>query len=165
MFNLRYVRILVLNVFCFFQTLYTYPQNFRAYKALIAARYSGADVKVDSSFKFGETNKSADFLAKFPLGKVNSRKKLAISLCYRAWYFDRLKSFRCLRCTWLHHSLTHDSPLHDDVSKTRDWDFTDNFLVLFLAEDSKHNVVWHACPPHLYLKLYRTGQYTYHKSF
>nr|KAG5711910.1 hypothetical protein BaRGS_026351 [Batillaria attramentaria] len=51
-------------------TLYTYPKNFRAYKALIAARYSGADVKVDSGFKFGETNKSADFLAKFPLGKV-----------------------------------------------------------------------------------------------
>merc|ERR1711963_481839 len=51
-------------------TLYTYPNSFRAYKALIAAQYSGADVKVDQSFKFGETNKSADFLAKFPLGKV-----------------------------------------------------------------------------------------------
>merc|ERR1711963_1196238 len=51
-------------------TLYTYPDSFRAYKALIAAQYSGADVTVDKSFKFGETNKSADFLAKFPLGKV-----------------------------------------------------------------------------------------------
>jgi len=51
-------------------TLYTYPGNFRAFKALIAAAYSGADVKVDSSFKFGETNKNADFLKKFPLGKV-----------------------------------------------------------------------------------------------
>ncbi|KAK3587768.1 hypothetical protein CHS0354_042728 [Potamilus streckersoni] len=51
-------------------TLYTYPGNFRAYKALIAAEYSGSKVTVDSSFVFGETNKSDDFLAKFPLGKV-----------------------------------------------------------------------------------------------
>ncbi|XP_043652542.1 elongation factor 1-gamma [Drosophila teissieri] len=51
-------------------TLYTYPENFRAYKALIAAQYSGAQVKVADNFKFGETNKSAEFLKKFPSGKV-----------------------------------------------------------------------------------------------
>jgi len=54
-------------------TLYTYPDSFRAYKILIAAQYSGADVKVASQppeFKFGETNKTDDFLQKFPLGKV-----------------------------------------------------------------------------------------------
>jgi len=54
-------------------TLYTYPENFRAYKALIAAEYSGAKVKVASEapeFVLGETNKTAEFLAKFPLGKV-----------------------------------------------------------------------------------------------
>jgi len=54
-------------------TLYTFPENFRAYKALIAAQYSGAKIKVASAppdFVFGETNKSADFLKKFPLGKV-----------------------------------------------------------------------------------------------
>merc|ERR1719454_868961 len=51
-------------------TLFTYPNNFRAYKALIAAEYSGAKVKVDPNFKFGETNASKAFLAKFPLGKV-----------------------------------------------------------------------------------------------
>ncbi|KAJ0175908.1 hypothetical protein K1T71_008082 [Dendrolimus kikuchii] len=50
--------------------LYTYPENFRAYKALIAAQYSGADVKVAPNFVFGETNKSEDFLKKFPAGKV-----------------------------------------------------------------------------------------------
>lgn len=50
--------------------LYTYPENFRAYKALIAAQYSGADVKVAPNFVFGETNKSAEFLKKFPAGKV-----------------------------------------------------------------------------------------------
>lgn len=52
------------------QTLYTYPENFRAYKALIAAQYSGGNVKVDPGFVFGETNKSDAFLKKFPLGKV-----------------------------------------------------------------------------------------------
>merc|ERR1712002_70192 len=51
-------------------TLYTYPENFRAFKALIAAQYSGAKVNVDNNFVFGETNKSDAFLKKFPLGKV-----------------------------------------------------------------------------------------------
>lgn len=51
--------------------MYTYPENFRAYKALIAAQYSGADVKVAPNFVFGETNKSEDFLKKFPAGKVS----------------------------------------------------------------------------------------------
>ena len=63
-----------------FQTLYTYPENFRAYKALIAAQYSGAKIKVVSGapdFKFGETNKQDSFLKKFPLGKVS---------CYRNIY-------------------------------------------------------------------------------
>merc|ERR1712154_169956 len=45
-------------------TLYTYPDNFRAYKALIAAKYSGASVKTDPKFVFGETNKSKQFLSK-----------------------------------------------------------------------------------------------------
>lgn len=51
-------------------TLYTYPDNFRAYKALIAAQFSGAKVQVASDFVFGQTNKSEAFLKKFPLGKV-----------------------------------------------------------------------------------------------
>merc|ERR1712018_564857 len=51
-------------------TLYTYPENFRAQKALIAAKYSGAEVTVAKDFVFGETNKSPEFLKKFPLGKV-----------------------------------------------------------------------------------------------
>merc|ERR1712242_459133 len=49
---------------------YTYPDNFRAQKALIAAKYSGAEVTVAKDFVFGETNKSPEFLKKFPLGKV-----------------------------------------------------------------------------------------------
>merc|ERR1712131_103325 len=51
-------------------TLYTYPDNFRAHKALIAAKYSGAEVTVAKDFVFGESNKKPEFLKKFPLGKV-----------------------------------------------------------------------------------------------
>jgi len=54
-------------------TLYTYPDNFRANKILIAAEYSDAKIKVASQppeFEFGNTNKSPEFLKKFPLGKV-----------------------------------------------------------------------------------------------
>ncbi|PSN40607.1 Elongation factor 1-gamma [Blattella germanica] len=51
-------------------TLYTYPENFRAYKALIAAQYAGATIKIAPGFVFGETNKTEAFLKKFPLGKV-----------------------------------------------------------------------------------------------
>uniref|UniRef100_A0A8C5QUP6 p47 n=1 Tax=Leptobrachium leishanense TaxID=445787 RepID=A0A8C5QUP6_9ANUR len=55
------------------QTLYTYPDNWRAYKPLIAAQYSGLPIKVASTppeFQFGVTNKTPEFLKKFPLGKV-----------------------------------------------------------------------------------------------
>merc|ERR1712119_40963 len=51
-------------------TFYTYPDNFRAQKALIAAKYSGAQLTIAKDFVFGETNKTPDFLKKFPLGKV-----------------------------------------------------------------------------------------------
>ncbi|XP_053575934.1 elongation factor 1-gamma [Bombina bombina] len=54
-------------------TLYTYPDNWRAYKSLIAAQYSGFSIKVASTspeFQFGVTNKTPEFLKKFPLGKV-----------------------------------------------------------------------------------------------
>merc|ERR1711944_393549 len=51
-------------------TLYTYPDNFRAQKALIAAKYSGAQLTLAKDFVFGETNKTPEFLKKFPLGKV-----------------------------------------------------------------------------------------------
>ncbi|XP_055610604.1 elongation factor 1-gamma-like [Uranotaenia lowii] len=49
-------------------TLYTYLDNFRVYKALIAALLPSS--LVSPNFVFGETNKSADFLKKFPFGKV-----------------------------------------------------------------------------------------------
>lgn len=55
------------------KALYTYPDNWRAFKALIAAQYSGAKITVKSGppqFQFGQTNKTPEFLKKFPLGKV-----------------------------------------------------------------------------------------------
>uniref|UniRef100_A0A4W6DHY4 Eukaryotic translation elongation factor 1 gamma n=1 Tax=Lates calcarifer TaxID=8187 RepID=A0A4W6DHY4_LATCA len=54
-------------------TLYTYPENWRAFKAQIAAQYSGARLKVATSppaFTFGQTNRTPAFLSNFPLGKV-----------------------------------------------------------------------------------------------
>lgn len=60
------------------QTLYTYPENWRAFKALIAAQYSGARLRVASApphFHFGHTNRSPQFLQKFPLGKVRTDPK------------------------------------------------------------------------------------------
>jgi elongation factor 1-gamma len=54
-------------------TLYTYPNNFRAFKILIAARYSNEQIRVVSEppeFVLGETNKTGSFLEKFPFGKV-----------------------------------------------------------------------------------------------
>nr|XP_042138879.1 elongation factor 1-gamma [Peromyscus maniculatus bairdii] len=44
-------------------TLYTYPENWRAFKALIAAQYSGAQVRVLSApphFHFGQTNRATE---------------------------------------------------------------------------------------------------------
>ncbi|CAH1983708.1 unnamed protein product [Acanthoscelides obtectus] len=51
-------------------TLYSYPDNFRAAKALIAAQYSKENVKLATNFVFGETNKTKEFQQKFPGGKV-----------------------------------------------------------------------------------------------
>jgi len=43
---------------------------YRTYKAQIAAQFSGQKVELASDFQIGSTNKSAPFLAKFPVGKV-----------------------------------------------------------------------------------------------
>jgi elongation factor 1-gamma len=53
-------------------TLYTFPGNFRAYKAQIAAQYSGAQLTVagEDQFKMNDTNRSEEYVKKFPTGKV-----------------------------------------------------------------------------------------------
>ncbi|XP_006885964.1 PREDICTED: elongation factor 1-gamma-like [Elephantulus edwardii] len=54
-------------------TQYTYPEHWRAFKVLNAAQYSGAQVGVLSApphFHFGHTNRTPEFLCKFPADKV-----------------------------------------------------------------------------------------------
>ena len=83
------------------QTLYTYPESFRAYKVLIAAQYSGAELTVVSEppdFQLGKTNRSEEFLAKFPLGKVGMhsvsttvRLLICVVLFCRCQHLKRLR--------------------------------------------------------------------------
>jgi hypothetical protein len=64
-------------------TLYTYPNNFRAFKILIAARYSNEQIRVVSEppeFVLGETNKTGSFLEKFPFGKVRDKQAALVLL-------------------------------------------------------------------------------------
>ena len=50
-------------------TLYTFPTNFRAFKALIAAQY--ADLTIDvPKFTMGVDNTTAEFQKMSPMGKV-----------------------------------------------------------------------------------------------
>lgn len=49
--------------------LYTYPENYRAQKALIAAQYNQIEIDVPA-FEMGKDNKSECFLKMNPLGKV-----------------------------------------------------------------------------------------------
>lgn len=50
-------------------TVYSYPNSYRVFKALIAARYNNVVINTPD-FKMGEGNKEADFLSRFPAGKV-----------------------------------------------------------------------------------------------
>jgi hypothetical protein len=66
---------------CFLvQKLFAIPGNYRTYKAQIAAQISGKKVDLAGDFQMGTTNTSADFLSKFPLGKVNACSMLLL-LC------------------------------------------------------------------------------------
>ncbi|KAJ3055929.1 Elongation factor 1-gamma 1 [Rhizophlyctis rosea] len=49
--------------------IYTYPNNVRVAKVLIAAAYNGLEVE-EVHIQMGVDNKKPEFLAKFPLGKV-----------------------------------------------------------------------------------------------
>ncbi len=51
-------------------TVHSYPENPRVFKALIAAKYNGLNISQSTNFIMGTTNKSDEFLDKFPLGKV-----------------------------------------------------------------------------------------------
>ncbi|TPX73927.1 hypothetical protein CcCBS67573_g04796, partial [Chytriomyces confervae] len=49
--------------------IHSYPNNPRVAKALIAAKYNGIEVEV-VPVEMGKSNKTPEFLKKFPLGKV-----------------------------------------------------------------------------------------------
>ncbi|KAM7263383.1 hypothetical protein ACFE04_001066 [Oxalis oulophora] len=50
--------------------LHSWNSNRNAYKALIAAEYSGVDVKLVDNFEMGVSNKTPEFLKMNPIGKV-----------------------------------------------------------------------------------------------
>ena len=60
------------------QTLYTYPENFRAYKILAAANYSGFKITLGADFEYGTTNKTPAFMSKFPMGTVRKCSKIEL---------------------------------------------------------------------------------------
>lgn len=102
------VLCLIRYIVNFFQILYTYPENFRAYKALIAAQFSGTQIKVAEDFVFGETNKSEAFLKKFPLGKVSkiiSKRLLLLELPHESFSFSILHAVQLTRFS---SSVTYD---------------------------------------------------------
>ncbi|KAK3904352.1 glutathione S-transferase [Staphylotrichum tortipilum] len=50
--------------------IYTYPGNFRVMRAQAIAAMNGTTIETAPDFVMGTTNRSPEFLAKFPLGKV-----------------------------------------------------------------------------------------------
>lgn len=52
-----------------FATIYSYPGNFRVQRAQVIADLNGLELN-QADFQMGVTNKTPEFLAKFPLGKV-----------------------------------------------------------------------------------------------
>ncbi|KAK8253036.1 glutathione S-transferase [Phyllosticta capitalensis] len=53
-----------------FGTLYNYSPSPKVSKVLAVAKFNGLEIDVPADFKMGETNKTPEFLAKFPAGKV-----------------------------------------------------------------------------------------------
>ncbi|XP_061405744.1 elongation factor 1-gamma [Lethenteron reissneri] len=103
-------------------TLYTYPENWRAFKALVAAQYSGAKIKVVAEtpeFIFGQTNKSEKFIAKFPLGKVPA--------------FEGSNGFSLFESNAIAHYVANNSLRGDNIeasAKVQQWiSFADSEIV------------------------------------
>jgi len=51
-------------------TIYSYANNPRVWKSLIAAKYNGVSISYNTEMKFGETNKTEAFLSVNPFGQV-----------------------------------------------------------------------------------------------
>ncbi|KAB8232471.1 hypothetical protein ETB97_000881 [Aspergillus alliaceus] len=54
----------------YFGKIYTYPNNPRVEKIQAVANLSSLEILIDPDFQMGVTNRSPEFLAKFPLGKA-----------------------------------------------------------------------------------------------
>ncbi|KAJ4289913.1 hypothetical protein N0V88_006708 [Collariella sp. IMI 366227] len=61
--------------------IYTYPNNYRVQRVLALAAINTLTVEVDPDFQMGVTNRTPEFLAKFPLGKVPAFESADGSLC------------------------------------------------------------------------------------
>ncbi|KAK4157781.1 glutathione S-transferase [Chaetomidium leptoderma] len=53
-----------------FGRIYTYPNNYRVQRAQAIAAINGLTIETVPDFQIGVTNRTPEFLAKFPLGKV-----------------------------------------------------------------------------------------------
>jgi elongation factor 1-gamma len=51
-------------------TLHSTKENKNTYKTLIAAKYAGASIELNSNIEFGKTNKTPEYLKMNPNGKV-----------------------------------------------------------------------------------------------
>lgn len=66
--------------------LHTYPNDPNAYKALIAAEIVGVKIDVPSTFQFGVTNRTPEFLKLNPFGKVRlTPVGVALARARRLW--------------------------------------------------------------------------------
>ncbi|KAI1386782.1 glutathione S-transferase [Hypoxylon trugodes] len=53
-----------------FGKIYSYPGNYRVERAQVIAAVNGLEVPLAEGFKMGVDNKTPEFLAKFPMGRV-----------------------------------------------------------------------------------------------
>eukprot|EP00158_Paraphelidium_tribonemae_P001355 Partr_v1_DN24295_c0_g1_i1_m36562 putative Elongation factor len=51
-------------------TIHSFPYYPRVYMAQIAAKYAGVELDIPADFEFGVTNRTPEYLAKFPYGKA-----------------------------------------------------------------------------------------------
>ena len=110
-----------------FQILYTFNGDVRGYKARIAAQYSGIPLIVAESetFQMGVTNRSEDYLRKFPTGKVTA--ELPTSTCARPLPFRYQPTRMMLACI-----SSNRLPLHTIVS-SRDGFAGPSVTLLFVS--------------------------------
>jgi len=74
--------------------LYTFPNSSRSAKGLIAAQYVKQEITIVPDFQFGVTNRTPEYLEKFPTGTVPALEDGELRLCESnaiAYYIASLK--------------------------------------------------------------------------